>query len=136
MAEGFNSKNVGQVEIKKNQFNLSHTHNTTAPFGSVQCINMQYIPLGNTTVNFKVSSIVRLLPLIAPTFGDIRHVVTHHFVRATDCYPFFNEVLAHKPVSVGGRSTLVSKIPYINNADLLAVYQLQPFLPSPEYLRR
>ena len=66
MAEGFNSKNVGQVEIKKNQFNLSHTHNTTAPFGSVQCINMQYIPLGNTTVNFKVSSIVRLLPLIFP----------------------------------------------------------------------
>lgn len=117
-----NKVNVGVLDRDKSEFPLRHTVNTTSDFGHVQTLVSQYIPLGDTKVNCKVSNLTRVSPLVAPTFGEIRSINYSHFVPCSDVYPFFNQVLAGTPVYlsneeslIGESSVVIENLPSVDN---------------------
>lgn len=117
-----NKVNVGVLDRDKSEFPLKHTVNTTSDFGHVQTLVSQYIPLGDTKVNCKISNLTRVSPLVAPTFGEIRSINYSHFVPCSDVYPFFNQVLAGTPVYlsneeslIGESSVVIENLPSVDN---------------------
>lgn len=44
-----------------------------------------------------INSMVRLSPMLAPTFGRIKHKEWHHFIPMTDLFPHFGNYLAGTP---------------------------------------
>lgn len=118
-----NKVNIGVLDREKSEFDLSHTNNTTSDFGHVQTLMCEYIPLGDTSLNCKVDNFTRVSPLVAPTFGFIKNHNFFEYVKATDIYPYVNEVLAGTPVSLsneesGTTSRIIQNLPYIWNWDL------------------
>lgn len=77
----------------KARFNLSHDVNSTYHFGEVQpIICKQMMPEESDDIS--ISSMVRLAPMVAPTFGRIKHKEWHHFVPMSDLWPHFGNFLA------------------------------------------
>lgn len=77
----------------KARFNLSHDVNSTYQFGEVQpVVCRQMIPQEKDVV--QINSLVRLAPMVAPTFGRIKHKEWHYFVPFTDLFPHFGNFFA------------------------------------------
>lgn len=114
----FSNVNVGVKDRKKASFPMSHGVNTTADFGHVQTIQCTYLPLGDTTISYKLSSLVRLAPMVAPTFGKIQQHIFNNFCPCSKIYPYFENVLTGLPVTFKDVSTseetevVIGKVPY------------------------
>lgn len=120
-------ENFSEVEIQvskrdKALFDLSHPVNTTHDFFEVQPLLVQELPLADTTVNYRVDSVVRLAPLVAPSFGDLYFSKIHRFVANQDVYPYYNDVLAVMPVTIKGVSTVIEKVPHISSLSLSLMF--------------
>lgn len=115
-------RNIGVLDRKKSEFDLSHSINTTGDFGHVQTLLCEYIPLGDTTLSCKVNNFMRVSPLVAPTFGEIRSRNYFQYVKSSDIYPFVSQVLAGTPVYLSNEeststdsSYVIENLPCIDN---------------------
>lgn len=124
--EQFGKVNVQVNDRKKTSFRMSHGVNTTADFGHVQTIQCTYLPIGDTTISYKLSSLVRLAPMVAPTFGKIQQHIFHNFCPCSKIYPYYENILTGIPVTFKDVSTavetevVISKAPYTRSDRLSA----------------
>lgn len=84
---------IGSGSHKKARFNLSHDVNSTYQFGEVQPVLFRDMISGEKDV-VDIESMVRLAPMVAPTFGRIVHKEWHHFIPFTDLFPHYGNFLA------------------------------------------
>lgn len=108
---------VPKSGFKRSKFNLSHDVNSTFSFGEIQpvgCCMLQ--PGSKTTVS--TQSLLRLAPLVAPTFGRLKYKTYHQFVDVMDIFPNYDAMMAQEPVNRNGRVKVPQKVPSIKLGQL------------------
>lgn len=89
---------VAGADRSRNHFNLAHDINTTCGFGEIQPILGRLTPADTkTTIDFK--SLVRLAPMIAPTFGRMRFKTWTQFIPCSDVSKNFDAMMSQTNVT-------------------------------------
>nr|DAG71147.1 MAG TPA: Major capsid protein [Microviridae sp.] len=101
---------------KKYTHDMSRDCNTTFSFGAIQPIFSQYM-LPDSDISVSAKQLVRLSPLIAPSFARVYLKTVTRFVPEHDVVPFAD---AFYSKTVYG-TTIPSKMPYTNNSALLCL---------------
>ena len=103
---------VPKSGFKRSRFNWSHDVNTTFSWGEIQPTMCKLlIPNSNTTV--QAQSLVRLAPMVAPTFGRVKLTTFSQFVPCADIFPNFEQMLAQEPITRNGKTIVPKEIPSI-----------------------
>ena len=97
---------------KRSLIPLSHDVNTTCGFGEVQPLMCRAMFADSKSV-VDMESLVRLAPMLAPTFGDIKFKVYHEFVAMSDLTANFNALLSSTRVNRGSQSFVPQYLPHI-----------------------
>ena len=104
---------------KRSRFNWSHDVNTTFAWGEIQpTMCKMLIPNSKTTV--QAQSLVRLAPMVAPTFGRVKLKTFSQFVPCADICPNFDAMLAQEPITRNGKTVVPKEIPSIPLGQLSA----------------
>lgn len=108
---------------KKYSHNLSRDCNTTFPFGVVQPIFSQFL-LPDSDISVDSVNVVRLAPLVAPSFARISLRTVTRFVPESDVVRWSDAFYSQQSY----RGRVPSRHPVINNPTLLSyVLQLSNF---------
>lgn len=112
---------VGQSKKRYNH-RLNRDVNTTFPFGIVQPLFKQIM---SPSDSLKVSSkqLVRLAPLVVPSFARLGLYTTTRFVPLVDVVPYSDALYAKMPYSNGVSSFVPKTLPFTSSA-LLTLYLL------------
>lgn len=103
------------LNSKKYSHNLSRDCNTTFTSGVVQPIFTQYM-LPDSDISVKAEQLVRLCPLVCPSFARLSLQTFTRFVPEHDVIPF-SEAFYSQTAYKGG--VVPSKLPFIDNPTLL-----------------
>lgn len=119
------TSNLGNVAVstatrKREKFNLTHDVNTTCGFGETQPLVCRLLP-PNTKSKMSVESLVRLAPMVSPTFGRISLKFWHYFVGISDLIQSFAGMMSQEPVNLGGSTYKPTAVPYIGLNHLSAI---------------
>lgn len=113
--------NQTTAKLKPSKFNLSHDVNTSLDWGSCQPLMCREVQ-GGSSFDFSVESLVRLAPMVSPTFGRMSLKFFHNFVSFADLLPrFFPSFEAQQPLSVGLNTYTPSSLPHISLRNLSAL---------------
>lgn len=108
---------VSKSGFKRSKFNLSHDVNSTFSFGEIQPVGCRMLqPNSKTTVS--TQSLIRLAPLVAPTFGRLKYKTFNQFVDVMDIFPNYDAMMAQQPVNRNGRIKVPQKVPSIKLGQL------------------
>lgn len=89
---------VGGADRSRARFNFAHDINTTCGFGEIQPILGRLTPADSkTTLDFK--SLVRLAPMIAPTFGRMHFKTWTQFIPCSDVSKNFDAMMSQTNVT-------------------------------------
>lgn len=115
---------IGKVELstaldgrKKSHFNLSHDVSTTCGFGEVQPILYRHLR-PNESFNVDFSSLIRLAPMVAPTWSRLYFKYWTQFVPMSDIFPNYASLLSQQAISRGTNAVVTQKLPSISIAAL------------------
>lgn len=103
------------LNSKKYSHNLSRDCNTTFTSGVVQPIFSQYM-LPDSNISVKAEQLVRLCPLVCPSFARLSLQTFTRFVPEHDVIPF-SEAFYSQTAYKGG--IVPSKLPFVDNPTLL-----------------
>lgn len=109
---------IGKIEmhadvLPKTRLDLRHDVNTTAAFGDLQPIVCRLLfPKSKTTLS--IPNLVRMAPLVSPTFGRLKYKTYSHFVAFSDLHENFPHMLAKTPVARGQNVFEVTSLPHIS----------------------
>ncbi len=115
--------NIGKISLgssahKRYNHNMSFDNNTTFDFGSVQPLMCQYM-MPNSDINVSCKQLVRLAPLVAPSFARVHLQNEASFVPLADVVPYSDALLANLPYSVGNKTYKPTQLPFTTNAMLV-----------------
>lgn len=97
---------------RRSRFNWTHDVNTTFAWGEIQPTQCKLlVPNSNTT--FSAQSLIRLAPMVAPTFGRVKYKTYNQFVPLADVFPNFDALMAQEPVSTADSTQVPYYIPRI-----------------------
>lgn len=99
---------IGSGRHPKSRFNLSHDVNSTYQFGEVQPVLFRDMIAGEKDV-VDIESMVRLAPMVAPTFGRIKHKEWHHFIPMKDLFPHYGNFLSETTFA----NSISTKLPHM-----------------------
>lgn len=121
--------NIGKISLgssahKRYNHNMSFDNNTTFDFGSVQPLMCQYL-MPNSDINVSCKQLVRLAPLVAPSFARVHLQNEASFVPLADVVPYSDALLANIPYSVGNKTYKPTQLPFTTNAMLVYLLLLQ-----------
>ena len=104
--------NLG-VNKRRSKSNLSFDSQTTANIGFVQpTLCRMLVP--NASAKIKSRTLVRMSPLVNPTFGRLSQRDYYSFVRMSDLYKPWAEFLSGKPYSNYEESYIPTSLPRFN----------------------
>lgn len=121
-----NNNNLDQITMrsskrKRERFNLKSVNETSFGMGEIQPLLVREVVPNSKSV-LSVGNIVRLAPMNAPTFGEIK---LHHnmmFVGMSDLTDKFSAFLAKQPVAFGGGLVQVpNELPQVARSVLAAL---------------
>lgn len=98
---------------KRSRFNFAHDVNTTYSFGDTQPLQCKLLIPG-TKSTCSVESLVRLAPMLAPTFGRIKFKQWHSFIPISDLLENFNSLLAQEPITFGSNTYVPQQLPNVS----------------------
>ena len=103
---------VGGADRSRSRFNFAHDINTTCGFGEIQPILGRLTPADTkTTLDFK--SLVRLAPMIAPTFGRMHFKTWTQFIPCSDVSKNFDGLMSQTNVTRPAGTFVPQKMPHI-----------------------
>ena len=109
--------NIGRSN-KSYTHDMSFDNNTTFDFGSVQPLMCQYmLPQSEIKVNYR--QLVRLAPLVVPSFARLHLQTEVSYVPVTDLCPYYECLVSKKPFNSGTRTYVPTQVPYTDNATLV-----------------
>lgn len=103
---------VPKSGFKRSRFNWSHDVNTTFNWGEIQP-TMCKLLVPNTKTTVQAQSLIRLAPMVAPTFGRVKYKTFSQFVPCADVMPNFDAMLAQEPITRNGVKKVPKNIPSI-----------------------
>ena len=103
---------VPKSGFKRSRFNWSHDVNTTFAWGEIQP-TMCKLLIPNTKTTVQAQSLIRLAPMVAPTFGRVKYKTFSQFVPCADVMPNFDAMLAQEPIIRNGVKKVPKNIPSI-----------------------
>ena len=102
--------NLG-ISKKRYSRDMSFDNNTTFGFGDVQPVMCQMM-LPDSDININAKQLVRLSPLIAPSFARVKLFTTARFVPMTEVYEPFESFLSNIAFTSPSGSTFIpSRLP-------------------------
>ena len=112
-----NNNNLDQINVqtskrKKSRFNLKHCVDTSFGIGEIQPLMCKEV-VPNSTSRISVTSVIRLDPMVAPTFGQLKQHHNFSFVGMSDLFPKFAALLAQQPVQFGLKMQVPQTLPHI-----------------------
>lgn len=103
---------VSKSGFRRSRFNWSHDVNTTFSWGEVQPTQCKLLIPGSKTT-MSTQNLIRLAPMVAPTFGRVKYKTFNQFVAMEELFPNFAELMAQEPVyRVSGGSKVPQSLPY------------------------
>lgn len=119
-----NNSNIGRIAIRSSNrarkpFNWSHDVNTTATFGEVQPVLLSEI-IPNSKVKLSSRKLVRLAPMLSPTFGRIKLKTKKYFVGMSDLTRNFSALMAEQAVARDGAVFQPMEVPHVSERFLSA----------------
>lgn len=125
------SRNV----TKKTKRNLNHEVSTTADFGFCQpIVCREMVP--QDTFSLRLGQIVRLQPLVAPTFGSIKVKNYTAFVPFADIYHPYESLLAGQTYAGSASSYIPVSVPKIRLSSLAHILTLFSSVISKDYTNK
>lgn len=115
---------VAGFNHKTSKFDKSYDVNTSAEFGFCQPVLCEQVVPG-AKYNLSANTQVQLSPLLSPTFGRVSLRRFTSFVKATEVYHHFNELITHRKVTHGLSSSVVTEVPQVKYRALLELLLLQ-----------
>lgn len=115
--------NLG-FSTKRYTRDMSYDCNTTFGFGEVQPVMCQLM-LPDSDINISTKQLVRLSPLVAPSFARVSLHTVARFVPVTEVYEPFESFLSNMPFAHGSTSFVPKVLPCISQNLLLLT--LLPF---------
>lgn len=120
----FNKITIDSAKLPRSKFGLAHDVNTTASIGDTQPLACRLlIPKSKTTLSMR--HLVRLAPMVVPTFGRLKAKCWSHFVGMSDLLPrSVPAMLAKAPIAKSDPNTGVyvpSELPYMPLCDVSAL---------------
>lgn len=103
---------VNKSGYKKARFNWSHDVNTTFTWGEIQPTQCKMLVPGSKTT-MQAQNLIRLAPMVAPTFGRVKYKTFNQFVPCADVCPNFEQMLAQEPITRNGVTKVPKEIPNI-----------------------
>lgn len=91
---------------------MSFDNNTTFGFGEVQPFMCQFM-LPDSDIKVSTKQLVRLSPLVAPSFARVNFGMYARFVPMSEIYAPFESMLSHIPFNNGSSSFVPSSVPLI-----------------------
>lgn len=109
--------NIGRSN-KSYTHDMSFDNNTTFDFGSVQPLMCHYmLPQSDIKVNYR--QLVRLAPLVVPSFARLHLQTEVSYVPVTDLCPYYECLISKKPFNSGSRTYIPTQVPYTDNVTLV-----------------
>ena len=103
---------VPKSGFRRSRFNWSHDVNTTFSWGEVQPTQCKLLIPGSKTT-MSAQNLIRLAPMVAPTFGRVKYKTFNQFVAMEEVFPNFAELMAQEPVyRVTGGAKVPQSLPY------------------------
>lgn len=125
------SRNV----TKKTKRNLNHEVSTTADFGFCQPIVCREM-VSQDTFSLRLGQIVRLQPLVAPTFGSIKVKNYTAFVPFADIFHPYESLLAGQTYAGSASSYIPVSVPKIRLSTLAHILTLFSSVISKNYTNK
>lgn len=110
---------VPQSGNKRAHFNWAHDVNTTFSWGEIQPTQCKLIQPGSKTT-MKAQSLIRLAPMVAPTFGRVKYKTFNQFVPVEDIFENYGSLMSQEPVNRNGRIKVAQALPAIKLGQLSA----------------
>lgn len=112
-----NNNNLDQISMQSSvrkiaRFNFKHSVDTSMSIGEIQVTQCDEMQPDSRYVQ-SVTSVVRLDPMVAPTFGELNLHHNFFFVGLSELYPKFAAFLAEKPVQFGLNTYVPSELPFV-----------------------
>ena len=92
----FNKITIDSANAKKEKFPWSRNFFTTCSFGECQPIQVKKT-IANSKIVCGTGALVRLAPMVAPTYGDIKLKIWHNFVGMSDLIRSYTKFLSDQP---------------------------------------
>lgn len=92
----FSSIKIDTASRPRERFNMTHNVSTTAAFGECQPAQVRLM-VPNSKGVCNLESLVRLAPMVAPTYGDVKLKCWHHFVGMSELLRNFSSFLVEQP---------------------------------------
>lgn len=138
----FNKITIDTAKGKANKFGLAHDVYTTAMFGDTQPLGCRLlVPNSKTTLSMR--QLVRMDPLVVPTYGRIKAKSWNMFVGMSDLlpksFPAFLAKAQIAPATINGVPSVPSTLPYMPLCDVssmilygarITAYVCQPQSPN------
>lgn len=103
---------VPKSGFKRSKFNWSHDVNTTFSWGEIQPTQCKLL-IPNSKTTMSTQSLIRLAPMVAPTFGRVKYKTYNQFVSLAEVFPNFDAMMAQEPKSTGYSTRTPLSLPYI-----------------------
>lgn len=108
---------VNKSGYKRARFNWSHDVNTTFTWGEIQPTQCKMLIPGSKTT-MQAQNLIRLAPMVAPTFGRVKYKTFNQFVPCADVYPNFDPMMAQEPITRNGVTKVPKVVPSITLGQL------------------
>ena len=103
---------VPKSGFKRSRFNWSHDVNTTFSWGEVQPTQCKLL-IPNSKTTLSTQSLIRLAPMVAPTFGRVRYKTYNQFVKLAEIFPNWDALMAQEPKSTGYGTRVPQQVPSV-----------------------
>ena len=112
------SNKQGKIRVpksgyKRSKFNWSHDVNTTFAWGEIQPTQCKMLIPGSKTT-MSTQSLIRLAPMVVPTFGRVKYKTYNQFVSMAEIMPNFDAMMAQEPVSTSYGTQVPKQIPTVS----------------------
>lgn len=114
---------VGKSGFKQEKIVLNHDCSTSTDWGFVQAV-MCHKMIANSTVHLNgLRSVVRVSPLVKPTFGSASWKTYHRFVPIADLMPSYEFMVSGEPYYVSSQSAnyIPTAMPWLYVMDLTRI---------------
>ena len=105
--KAFNNITIDSANRKKASFHAPFDVNTTFGFGDIQPLQCK-LCVPNSKVSFTMASIVRLAPMVAPTFTRMKYKTWTSFVGMSDLLKNFENFILKRPRSSATAGSIVT----------------------------
>ena len=98
--------------FNRSRFNWSHDVNTTFGWGEIQPTQCKLI-VPNSKTMLSTQELIRLAPMVDPTFGRIKFKTFNQFVPIADLFGNYDAMMAQEPVSTSFGTKVPQALPSI-----------------------